>query len=57
MPIYNNPEEIVGFWVGDKVYHEDCYETLEKPSTRAIYLHDTEREVFHCDKCGGRIPR
>ena len=52
MPIYNR-EEVLGYGVGEKVYHESCFEGGDFDSV--ITERDAEDSLFVCDECGNEI--
>jgi len=58
MPVYKR-EEVIGYWVGQQVYHEECYSEMKEEGkenvTGVIHSEDTEDSIFLCDECGKEI--
>jgi hypothetical protein len=58
MPVYKR-EGVIGYWVGEQVYHEECYEkmveTRRDHCTGVICSEDTAERIFLCDGCGKEI--
>lgn len=56
MPIFKT-EDVIGYRVGDDVYHPECYAAIENKmiADGVVKGEETEKNIFICDKCGKEI--
>jgi hypothetical protein len=56
MPVFNR-EDVIGYWVGQEVYHPECFDGIEQ----TLMVDDVVRgdglaeKIFLCAKCGKEI--
>ncbi len=57
MPVFNNREDIIGYWVGQYVYHPECFESIEETMMVDNVLRGDalEKKIFFCAKCRKEI--
>jgi hypothetical protein len=56
MPVFKR-EDAIGYRVGERVYHPDCFQRIKTPPEfiDVVRAEETEKHIIICDECGKEI--